>query len=184
MKLFFACALVSIAGSSAFSPVRTFSSTHGGGCQKTSSSSSLHVPIGECGSGASPNTALRIATSPEDLNTGLVIPPRDERKHPEMMDEDIYRFNKLLIDTVYNVICFFYPVEGTKRDFARFYVLETVARIPYFGTCVYGVCNFFCFMFHVSRGVPFFLLTCSLQLIHSNLPHHCSLSERLAFEVS
>ena len=147
MKLFFACAL--IAGSSAFSPVRTFS--HGGsGCcvyQKTSSLC-LHVPvpIGECGSGASLNTALRIATtSPEDFNTGLVSvsTPRDrdellKRKHdhPEMMNEDIYRFNKLLIDTVYNVICFFYPVEGTKRDFARFYVLETVARIPYFGTCM------------------------------------------------
>ena len=156
MKLFCACAL--IAGSSAFSPVRTFS--HGSGCQKTSS---LHVPIGECG--ASLNTALRIATtSPEDFNTGLVSTPRDrdellKRKHdhPEMMNEDIYRFNKLLIDTVYNVICFFYPVEGTKRDFARFYVLETVARIPYFGTCMYVT------FFYVSRGVPF-LLTHSLQL--------------------
>merc|ERR1712070_721366 len=43
-----------------------------------------------------------------------------------------YNFNKILIDTVYDVICFFYPVKGTKRDFARFYVLETVARVPYF----------------------------------------------------
>lgn len=25
-----------------------------------------------------------------------------------------------------------YPVRGTERDFARFYVLETVARVPYF----------------------------------------------------
>ena len=160
MKLFFACAL--IAGSSAFSPVRTFSSHD---CQKTSSLC-LHVPIGECG--ASLNTALRIATtSPEDFNTGLVSvsTPRDrdekmkrsKHDHPEMMNEDIYRFNKLLIDTVYNVICFFYPVEGTKRDFARFYVLETVARIPYFGTCMYVT------FFYVSRGVPF-LLTHSLQL--------------------
>jgi len=33
---------------------------------------------------------------------------------------------------LYDIICFFYPVKGTKRDFARFYVLETVARVPYF----------------------------------------------------
>lgn len=49
-----------------------------------------------------------------------------------MMDQDIYNFNKFLIDTVYNIICFLYPVTGGKRDFARFYVLETVARVPYF----------------------------------------------------
>lgn len=51
---------------------------------------------------------------------------------PAMMDEGIFTFNKILIDSVYNVICFFYPVTGNKRDFARFYVLETVARVPYF----------------------------------------------------
>jgi ubiquinol oxidase len=49
-----------------------------------------------------------------------------------MMDEGIYNFNKIVIDTVYDVICFLYPVKGTPRDFARFYVLETVARVPYF----------------------------------------------------
>lgn len=48
------------------------------------------------------------------------------------MDERIYGFNKKLIDTVYDVICFLYPVTGTERDYARFYVLETVARVPYF----------------------------------------------------
>lgn len=48
------------------------------------------------------------------------------------MDEGIYGFNKILIDTVYDVICFLYPVKGNERDFARFYVLETVARVPYF----------------------------------------------------
>jgi hypothetical protein len=48
------------------------------------------------------------------------------------MGEGIYIFNKLLIDTVYDVICFLYPVRGNDRDFARFYVLETVARVPYF----------------------------------------------------
>ena len=51
---------------------------------------------------------------------------------PNTMDEGIYNFNKKLIDTVYDVICFLYPVKGNDRDFARFYVLETVARVPYF----------------------------------------------------
>ena len=48
------------------------------------------------------------------------------------IDETIYNFNKVVIDTVYDIICFLYPVRGTERDFARFYVLETVARVPYF----------------------------------------------------
>uniref|UniRef100_A0A7R9ULZ6 Alternative oxidase n=1 Tax=Diacronema lutheri TaxID=2081491 RepID=A0A7R9ULZ6_DIALT len=30
------------------------------------------------------------------------------------------------------MICVLYPVTGGPRDFARFYVLETVARVPYF----------------------------------------------------
>lgn len=48
------------------------------------------------------------------------------------MDEAIFNFNKFLIDSVYDLICLVYPVKGTERDFARFYVLETVARVPYF----------------------------------------------------
>lgn len=56
----------------------------------------------------------------------------DLAKKSQMMDEGIFNFNKKLIDTVYDVICFIYPVTGTKRDFARFFVLETVARVPYF----------------------------------------------------
>jgi len=48
------------------------------------------------------------------------------------MDENIFQFNKILIDSVYNIICFLYPVRGKDRDFARFFVLETVARVPYF----------------------------------------------------
>ena len=55
------------------------------------------------------------------------------------MDERIFGFNKVLIDTVYEVICFLYPVTGSARDFARFYVLETVARVPYFAY----LCNSF-----------------------------------------
>lgn len=53
-------------------------------------------------------------------------------KIAQKMDEGIFNFNKIVIDTVYDIICFLYPVKGTKRDFARFYVLETVARVPYF----------------------------------------------------
>jgi hypothetical protein len=51
----------------------------------------------------------------------------------QTMDEGIFGFNKKLIDTVYDIVCFLYPVKGTGRDFARFFVLETVARVPYFG---------------------------------------------------
>lgn len=48
------------------------------------------------------------------------------------MDSAVYAFNKALIDNVYHGICLLYPVCGTDRDYARFYVLETVARVPYF----------------------------------------------------
>ena len=48
------------------------------------------------------------------------------------MDERIFGFNKVVIDSVYDIICLLYPVTGSERDFARFYVLETVARVPYF----------------------------------------------------
>lgn len=57
-----------------------------------------------------------------------MVPDRVANK----MDENIFKFNKVVIDTVYDIICAVYPVRGTDRDFARFYVLETVARVPYF----------------------------------------------------
>mmetsp|Transcript_33198 Transcript_33198/g.73254 ORF Transcript_33198/g.73254 Transcript_33198/m.73254 type:complete len:366 (+) Transcript_33198:59-1156(+) len=53
-------------------------------------------------------------------------------KTPSKMDERIFTLNKIIIDRVYDLICFFYPVKGNDRDFARFFVLETVARVPYF----------------------------------------------------
>ena len=37
---------------------------------------------------------------------------------PNDMDEGIYTFNKVVIDTVYEIICFLYPVTGGPRDFA------------------------------------------------------------------
>lgn len=72
------------------------------------------------------------ATDSKDDELTLQNNEPQNKKEPNMMDENIYNFNKILIDTVYNVICFVYPVTGSKRDFARFYVLETVARVPYF----------------------------------------------------
>ena len=53
------------------------------------------------------------------------------------MDEGIFNFNKLVIDTVYDFICLIYDKNDlTKHSIAectaRFYVLETVARVPYF----------------------------------------------------
>lgn len=76
-----------------------------------------------------PVTYLNVASQPPVTENSAPAAPL---KIPEMIDENVYTFNKILIDTVYNIICFFYPVKGTKRDFARFYVLETVARVPYF----------------------------------------------------
>jgi hypothetical protein len=75
-------------------------------------------------------------TTPTSLNVAAPPPltetPPAPVKVPDSIDENVYTFNKVVIDSVYNIICFFYPVTGTKRDFARFYVLETVARVPYF----------------------------------------------------
>ncbi len=68
-------------------------------------------------------TTMATQTNPPNL---VSIPPQ------QSMDDGIFQFNKFLIDTVYNILCFLYPIKGTTRDFARFYVLETVARVPYF----------------------------------------------------
>jgi hypothetical protein len=76
-------------------------------------------------------TALAVGVS-TDEQTETITATGGERKEASMMDEGVYTFNKNVIDTVYDIICFLYPVTGTERDFARFYVLETVARVPYF----------------------------------------------------
>jgi len=47
---------------------------------------------------------------------------------PAELEETIYNLNKLIVDSVYKAICFLY--DG--NDYARFFVLETVARVPYF----------------------------------------------------
>ena len=77
----------------------------------------------------------------QSVQTRTVLPSRDLRtvlaaslpeRKAAVMDEAIYDFNKIVIDSVYDIICFLYPVTGGPRDFARFFVLETVARVPYF----------------------------------------------------
>lgn len=85
------------------------------------------------------NARVQTRKMPTSLEVGVQLetPPTTVEdsapvKIPDMIDENVYTFNKVMIDTVYNIICFFYPVRGTARDFARFYVLETVARVPYF----------------------------------------------------
>mmetsp|Transcript_1215 Transcript_1215/g.3377 ORF Transcript_1215/g.3377 Transcript_1215/m.3377 type:complete len:307 (+) Transcript_1215:60-980(+) len=72
-----------------------------------------------------------VGVAPRSSAVAVASPPLQDRE-PDLIAEGIYKFNKFLIDTVYDIICFLYPVKGTDRDFARFYVLETVARVPYF----------------------------------------------------
>ena len=57
-----------------------------------------------------------------------VEPSTGAQKPPKGLEENIYTLNKFIVDTVYKFICIIY--DG--NDFARFYVLETVARVPYF----------------------------------------------------
>lgn len=85
-----------------------------------------------------PNSLMTVFSQAESATSTATLPsstttvPEQISPPPEKMEEGIYNFNKLLIDTVYNIICFLYPIKGNSRDFARFYVLETVARVPYF----------------------------------------------------
>jgi hypothetical protein len=75
-------------------------------------------------------TTMQVEVSPKTKTTSdsLAIPTTTGTG----MNPTIFTINKILIDTVYQLICILYPVTGTSRDFARFYVLETVARVPYF----------------------------------------------------
>ena len=91
-----------------------------------------------------------VAMSPSDHVSSIPnIEPQQEQPmiQKNEMEPHIYHFNKMMIDTVYNIICTLYPspksdsakipnpsTESTisQKCFARFYVLETVARVPYF----------------------------------------------------
>ncbi|KAG7337780.1 alternative oxidase-domain containing protein [Nitzschia inconspicua] len=56
-----------------------------------------------------------------------------EQQQQQPLNEIIFHANTILIDTIYNIICRLYPTTGTTpKDFAKFYVLESVARVPYF----------------------------------------------------
>lgn len=109
----------------AFQPVtnpRGFSTRHRSFLTNTPvASSSSRLFEGNNGEGGEPRFVSAVAKR-SDLNKGAA----------SKMDERIFGFNKILIDTVYDLICFFYPVKGNDRDYARFFVLETVARVPYF----------------------------------------------------
>jgi ubiquinol oxidase len=64
--------------------------------------------------------------------------PSSEPPQRRALEPIVYHVNKALIDMVYNIICTLYPIgDGSSKDisskaFVRFYVLETVARVPYF----------------------------------------------------
>lgn len=55
-------------------------------------------------------------------------PPSSPTQPPQKMDDRLFTLNKKIIDTVYDIICFLYK----DKDYPRFFVLETVARVPYF----------------------------------------------------
>mmetsp|Transcript_121535 Transcript_121535/g.340351 ORF Transcript_121535/g.340351 Transcript_121535/m.340351 type:complete len:385 (-) Transcript_121535:31-1185(-) len=76
--------------------------------------------------------ATTSASTAEQQQQQSLTKKQSPQQQKQTMDQGIFDFNKKLIDTVYDIVCFLYPVKGTERDYARFYVLETVARVPYF----------------------------------------------------
>jgi hypothetical protein len=63
--------------------------------------------------------------------------PAATMRSPKEMDEGTFGFNKAVIDTVYDFICLIYDKNDLEKHsleqcVSRFYVLETVARVPYF----------------------------------------------------
>ena len=78
----------------------------------------------------------------QDIHDDIMVVAKDERcvnsvtvqssPRAAMIDEQIFKFNKAVIDTMHNFICFLYPIQGNDRDFARFFVFETIERVPYF----------------------------------------------------
>jgi ubiquinol oxidase len=97
---------------------------------KVSSSSTTTTATVTTMTTAAPTTTITPTLTTTSKSPVPVPPPQEKAR--QMMDARIYNFNKIVIDTVYDIICALYPVKGTARDFARFYVLETVARVPYF----------------------------------------------------
>jgi ubiquinol oxidase len=77
-------------------------------------------------------TNMTIVTNANGAKQGSSEQQQQQQQETTTMDQGIFDFNKKLIDTVYDIVCLLYPVKGTERDYARFFVLETVARVPYF----------------------------------------------------
>ena len=68
--------------------------------------------------------AIALADANAITDTGTEV----DADAPRGLDARIYGFNKLLVDVIKGGIDVLYR----DNDFARFYVLETVARVPYF----------------------------------------------------
>jgi len=117
-------------------PIRsTFLHAAPSGRAKSCSSHSHHPPTllqAANGDGGGSNTKPKVATDVTITKAVKVPTSVPATTIYRTIDDGVYKFNKAVIDTVYDIICFLYPVKGTERDFARFFVLETVARVPYF----------------------------------------------------
>merc|ERR1719473_461357 len=74
------------------------------------------------------STAIAAPRVAQPLRSSVIVAEAIPEKQPAQLDEAIYNLNKLIVDSVYKVICVLY--DG--NDYARFFVLETVARVPYF----------------------------------------------------
>ena len=103
----------------------------------TTGTSAFHVPVlsqSRASAVARPHSFLRTVSTNNDADTTTTPFVAKAPKQPKnQIDATIYKFNKILIDSVYNLVCLLYPVKGANQDaFTRFFVLETVARVPYF----------------------------------------------------
>lgn len=82
-----------------------------------------------------PLTRLLLSTPRAPAVVSTAVQQRE--REPMKMEEAVFNFNKVLIDSVYNVICAVYNKNDLSKNSiaeisARFFVLETVARVPYF----------------------------------------------------
>ena len=69
---------------------------------------------------ATETTSTKVAESVVDIaasgGAAVAVASSAGAKTPNKMDERIFTLNKILIDRVYDLICFFYPVKGNDRD--------------------------------------------------------------------
>ena len=75
-----------------------------------------------------PVTKMISTSLSDDIRGGR----KTQQNEANTVDGKIFKYNHHLVDTVHNIINFIYPETGTKRDFAKFFVLETIDRVPYF----------------------------------------------------